>query len=296
MSQEIDPTRERDEAIIDRLLEALSRTEGAPERLLDELTDEEERRVCREYLETIGLLAYETEPMPLGPEVKERLMAALGSAQKASPTAAERATVASFPSSEQRSREPQRGSRWHDWALPVAAALVFALLGLSGFQYVQLEKQRQTIDRLAGQLDQVQQQTARLAEYQGRLESVDSRLALVTSSGVEVCTLKPVGDPAPAESRGVLFVASDHQRWYLQIDGLLPCPQGRSYQVWFINTDGEPISGGTFDPKVGVRVELSSETMPAGTVAVSITLEPAGGSPEPSGPAVLYGDEAMRIL
>jgi hypothetical protein len=287
VSQEFDSTRERDDAIVDRLLEALSRSEDAPERLLDELTDEDERRVCREYLETIGLLAYESEPMPLAPEVKERLMAALEPV---------RATVASFPSTEQRSPGVERGSRWHDWALPLAAGLVFALLGLSGWQYVQLERQRESIDRLAGQLDQAHQQSAQLAEYQGRLESLNSRLALVTSSGVEVCTLKPVGDPAPAESRGVLFVAADRQHWYLKIDGLLPCPQGRSYQVWFINEDGVPVSGGTFDPKVGVRVELSSETMPTGTVAVSITLEPAGGSPEPSGPDVLYGDEAMRIL
>ena len=287
MSQEIDTTRERDEAILDRLLEALSRSEGVPERLLDELTDEDERRVCREYLETMGLLAYENEPIPLAPEVKQRLMGALGSV---------RATVASFPSAEQRSQGVERVSRWHDWALPLAAGLVFALLGLSGWQYMQLESQRQTIDRLAGQLDQAHQQSVHLADYQGRLESVNSRLALVTSSGVEVCTLKPVGDPAPADSRGVLFVASDRQNWYLKIDGLLPCPQGRSYQVWFINEDGIPVSGGTFDPKVGVRVELSSETMPAGTVAVSITLEPAGGSSEPSGPNVLYGDEAMRIL
>lgn len=292
----MDTTEERHDAIIDRLLEALSRSEDAPERLLDELNDEEERRVCREYLETLGLLAYEAEPMPLAPEVKERLMASLGSTGKAAPSEAEQATVAPFPSSEQRPPDAQRGSRWHDWALPLAAGLVFALLGLSGWQYVQLERQRQTIDRLAGQLDQASQSSARLAEYEGRLESVSSRLALVTSSGVEVCTLKPVGEPAPTESRGVLYVASDHQHWYLKIDGLLPCPQGRSYQVWFINKEGVPVSGGTFDPKAGVRVELSSETMPAGTVAVSITLEPAGGSPEPSGPAVLYGDEAMRIL
>lgn len=296
MSQEFDPTKERDEAILDRLLERLCRSEGAPERLLDELRDEDERRVCREYLETIGLLAYEVEPRPLAPEVKGRLLAKLASSSRVSPSEAEPARVASFPSTGQQAQAVERGARWHDWALPLAAGLVLALLGLSGWQYVQLEKQRQTIDRLAAQLDQAQGQINRLAETQGRLESVNSRLALVTSSGVEVCTLKPVGDPAPAESRGVLFVASDHQHWYLKIDGLLPCPQGRSYQVWFITQEGVPVSGGTFDPKAGVRVELSSETMPAGTVAISITLEPAGGSPEPSGPSVLYGDEAMRIL
>lgn len=296
MSPEYDTGRERDEEILECLLEALGRAGEAPERLLDELTDEDERRVCREYLETVGLLAYVNEPMPLAPEVKERLMANLGSARKRGPSEVEPAAVAPFPAHEPPSPEARRSSGWHDWALPLAAALVFALLGLSGWQYVQLERQRETIDRLAGQLDEANWQAAKAAEYQGRLDRLNSRLALVTSSGVEVCTLKPVGEPAPAESRGVLYVAADHQHWYLKIDGLVPCPQGRSYQVWFINEEGVPTSGGTFDPKEGVRVELSAETMPAGTVAVSITLEPAGGSPEPSGPRVLYGDDAMRIL
>jgi len=101
VSQEIDTTRERDEAILDRLLEALSRSEGVPERLLDELTDEDEPRVCREYLETMGLLAYDNEPMPLAPEVEQRLMGSLGSVG---------ATVASF---RQPSSAPQglRGPR-----------------------------------------------------------------------------------------------------------------------------------------------------------------------------------------
>jgi hypothetical protein len=296
VSQRFETTKEQEDAIIDRLLGALSRSDGAPELLSEELADEKERWVCREYLEVIGLLAYDNEPMAPRAEVKERLMRALGAPRHEESRGVEQATVASFPSARRRSPGAETTSRWHDWALPLAAGLVFALLGLSGWQYVQLERQRGTIDRLAAQLDQAHQRTAQLAEYQGRLESVDSRLALVTSSGVEVCTLKPVGDPAPAESRGVLFVAADHQHWYLKVEGLVPCPQGRSYQLWFINQDGVPVSAGTFDPKVGVRVELSSETMPAGTVAVSITLEPAGGSPEPSGPAVLYGDEAMRIL
>lgn len=296
MSREFETSEGRDEELVDRLLEALSRADGVPDQLLNGLGDEAERRACREYLEILGLLAYDNEPMPLSPEVKERVMGALEPKRPEGRGEAGRTTVASFPASPRRSREVAGTSRWHEWALPLAAVLVLTLLGLSGWQYVQLEAQRQTITRLAEQLDRTRQQELQLAEYQSRLESATSRLALVTSTGVEVCPLKPVGDPAPAESRGVLFVAADHQHWYLKIDGLLPCPQGRAYQLWFIDARGTAVSGGTFDPKEGVRVELSSETMPAGTVAVSITLEPAGGSPQPSGPQVLYGDEAMRIL
>ncbi|MGB6849512.1 MAG: hypothetical protein WBG05_15055, partial [Thermoanaerobaculia bacterium] len=65
MSREFETTKEQEDAIIDRLLEALSRSDGVPERLLEEIADENERRVCREYLEIMGLLAYENEPIPL---------------------------------------------------------------------------------------------------------------------------------------------------------------------------------------------------------------------------------------
>jgi anti-sigma-K factor RskA len=36
--------------------------------------------------------------------------------------------------------------------------------------------------------------------------------------------------------------------------------------------------------------------MPRGTRAVVVTLEPAGGSPQPSGPQVLAGDQMQELL
>jgi anti-sigma-K factor RskA len=126
---------------------------------------------------------------------------------------------------------------------------------------------------------------------------MQEQLSLVTSKGVEVCTLHPKAvEAANSGARGKLFVASDHQHWYLRIDDLLPCPQGRSYQLWFVTADGSAIDGGILEVEHGVQLEVISDSMPNGTVAVNITLEPAGGSESPSGPSILYGDEVMRIL
>ena len=118
------------------------------------------------------------------------------------------------------------------------------------------------------------------------------QLAFVTQPGVEVCPLRPraavEGDPY-----GVLYVAPDHQHWYLALRGLEPQPEGQAYQLWFVVEDGA-VSAGTFTVE-GDQVELGSESMPEGTRGVMVTLEDASGSERPSGPEVLFGDEVMRL-
>jgi hypothetical protein len=181
--------------------------------------------------------------------------------------------------------------------LPLAAVLAVALLGVSAWQQVRLEGQRGTIEELAERLSEANRQSARLADFSRQLEAARDRLALVTSRGVEVCGLYPVDvEPSGILPRGMLFVAADHQHWYLRIDGLEPCPEGRTYQLWFMKGDGSAETGGLLQVEAGVGLEVTSEVMPEGTVAVSVTLEPAGGSARPTGPSVLYGDEVMRFL
>ena len=189
-------------------------------------------------------------------------------------------------------------SRWLKTALPLAASIAIVLLGVVGWQSFQMAEQTSTIDQLSQRLSQVNiDSTNQLAEFEVDMQRMQDQLALVTSQGVEVCTLHPkVAEAAETGARGALFVASDHQHWYLRIDDLEPCPQGRAYQLWFVKADGTPVNGGILEVEHGVELEVTSDTMPDGTVAVNITLEPAGGSEAPSGPSILYGDEVMRIL
>ncbi len=296
MSKEFELTQEQEDALLERLLEELEQDGEGFAQDGEGFADEASQRVYREYLETLGLLVYENEPVTPSPELEKRLLAALKDEGRVGSAPSAPGSVADFATRRQARQQTAGGSSWGRWALPLAASLALLLLGLTGWQSVQLEEQRQIIDRLSSQLDETRVRTGQLAQYRDQVANFESRLTLVTSPGVEVCTLKPVAKDVAPESWGVLFVAADHQHWYLKIDGLVPCPRGRAYQLWFVTEGGQSVSAGTFDPQLGVRVELSSETMPAGTKAVSITLEPAGGSETPSGPAVLYGDQVMRIL
>jgi hypothetical protein len=253
------------------------------------ISDDSGEAFSRSYLELVGLLPYELEPIEPSPATKARLMAILKGVDGRQQVAGlEKVAVPS-------TKTEAKG--WRSWGLPLAAGLALALLGLSGWQRIHMERQQDEIVQLSGRLREVNLQSAELARYREELVEAQAKLSVLASSGVEVCSLYPMEERlAASEPIATLFVAPDHQHWYLRIDGLEPSPEDRAYQLWFITEEGTKVSAGTFDPRPGVRTEMTSETMPGGTVAVSVTIEPIGGSTEPSGPPLLYGDEVMRIL
>lgn len=249
--------------------------------------DVESAVLAREFTEVFGLIGYANDPLSPAESVKNRLMEAVRAEEPVSSSEAAPGDVVKMPA-----------SRWPNWALPMAASVALALLGVSGWQFARLDAQGATIESLAEQLSVKNVELVEVATgFDNELGRMQNQLALVTSQGVEVCKLYPqVADVAKTGARGALFVASDRQHWYLRIDDLEPCPQGRTYQLWFVRGDGTSVDGGILDVKHGIELEVTSDSMPDGTIAVHVTLEPAGGSQEPSGPTVLYGDEVMRIL
>ena len=67
-------------------------------------------------------------------------------------------------------------------------------------------------------------------------------------------------------------------------EGLAGPPEGQDYQMWFVSADGTAVSAGLI-PRGGDEVLLAGE--PGDAVAVGITLEPAGGSDQPTSEPVV---------
>ena len=70
---------------------------------------------------------------------------------------------------------------------------------------------------------------------------------------------------------------------------IAPAPQDKSYQLWLVPLSGAPVDAGLVAPNQengAVVVHLTP-----GLVAkeFAVTLEPAGGKPQPTGPMVLVG-------
>jgi hypothetical protein len=194
---------------------------------------------------------------------------------------------------------PRRVVRPARWPLALAASLALVFAGFSAVLYLQLSQQRDTIDALGQQLD-LERGRAASAVKQVRQSEADAlsmreKFALITSPAVEASPMRPpAGNPLQPAARGVLFVASDHQHWYLCLHGVEPAPAGKTYKLWFM-ANGGPVSGGVFTARPGEPVELSSKEMPAGTKAVKVTLEADPQTPKPAGPEVLQAAGVYQL-
>jgi len=96
-------------------------------------------------------------------------------------------------------------------------------------------------------------------------------------------------DAAP-HATGFVLVSTDGDDGALVVDGLPPLGESQQYQLWLIQ-DGQRTSGAIFstDEKHygGTRIRAPRSLLDYS--AVGITIEPAGGSPQPTGEQVLAG-------
>ncbi|GAB4508804.1 MAG: anti-sigma factor [Anaerolineae bacterium] len=113
-------------------------------------------------------------------------------------------------------------------------------------------------------------------------------LDLLNASDTQVITLaSPVTNVAQggAPAAAVLWNREEADA-VLIASGLAPIEASRTYQLWIIPQDADPISAGVFDPQTGNRFVFARPTALEG-VLVGITEEPAGGSPQPTSDPVL---------
>jgi anti-sigma-K factor RskA len=110
----------------------------------------------------------------------------------------------------------------------------------------------------------------------------------VTAEGMRVFMLMET-DVAPGAT-GVVVVSPDGTDGALVVDGLPALDETRQYQLWLIR-DGRRTSGGVFsvDPAGYGVLHVDSPAPLAAYDGFGVTIEPHGGSPEPTGAKVLGG-------
>ena len=285
-------------------VEALERGTGSPAPRPGQSAETE--TLSRLYTEVLGLLPFELDPVAPSPEVRTRLMALVHGDETQPAAEPAPAAVPPRPSPETRAPRPmspgrpvaalvRRPSRW---PLALAAALALTAIGLSGWLYLQglqLGQQRQTIAQLRQEVAAERARTEKaLAEARdlqgaskGDLADLREKFALVTSRGVAVAPMRPMGrPPRQPQARGILFVAANHQHWYMSLEGLRPAEPGQTYKLWFLADQG-PVDAGSFTARPGEPIELSSKHMPAGTRGAMVTLEQDPQAPRPGGLEIL---------
>jgi anti-sigma-K factor RskA len=96
------------------------------------------------------------------------------------------------------------------------------------------------------------------------------------------------------ESVGGTFLYMPERRFaVLHMWGLDALDAGEEYQAWLVRPDGSRVSGGVFAADPGSLFTSAVLTTPAPVGEFSglgVTVEPAGGSLEPTGPRILSAD------
>lgn len=163
-------------------------------------------------------------------------------------------------------------------ALSFSVVLVVVIVGLSYYAVTM----RSTIQ------DQQQQLTAlqdELVQKEALLEVLTAPvIELVIMNGLEVNPSgfgKIIWDPG----QGVAI---------LQLANLPPAPSDQDYQLWVIRS-GTPVSAGVFDVddpagESFFRIDTLAETDRQVIDAFAVTIEPAGGVPQPTGDMYLLGN------
>lgn len=179
----------------------------------------------------------------------------------------------------------RRGASLGWWA--AAAAIAFAVW--AGAEQRSL---RRHVARLQAENAAV---AARLDQAKSELDSTRGELARLRLASQILTTpdLRPVvlaGLPDAPAAIGHSFVNPEEHRALFKAYKLPPAPAGKTYQLWFI-ADGKPVSAGIFDVDAQGYAQLVVDGVaPLDHIqAWAVTIEPAGGVPQPTGAMVLKG-------
>jgi len=168
-------------------------------------------------------------------------------------------------------------SLWR-WAVPILAAASVVLL----FVALSIDSQNRDLSRRVAELESERQQ---LNATIGRTQKVVE--LLTASDTVNVTLTASEARPAPQAKalyhpqKGLLFYATN----------LPALPAGKTYQLWLVPREGNPLSAGTFQTDGRGNGQIILPELPAGVAAkaFAVTVEPGGGMPQPTGPKVLIG-------
>jgi hypothetical protein len=215
-------------------------------------------------------LAVLTTPLPAPPLLRERVLASLGGA------------TAPVPLPVARDAPPPRTRRTGLRTLAAAAAaaaLVFA--GTRGYEALEHERELRHDVELALARSEAERDAA-----QGERERLTALIETVGAPAAHPVAL--AGAEGVPAARGRAFVEPVGHRIVLLVYDLPPPPPGRTYQLWTIE-GGTPASAGTFATSDAGRARHAIATPEKFGDApfLAVTVEPAGGVPQPTGPIVM---------
>lgn len=212
-----------------------------------------------------------------------------GTTEAAVPSETTRARVlkrarAQVDAPDQKTGETAVVRRWFPYAAAAGFALLSVVLGLENARIksdlTELAEQRGQMENeirlLRGDLDRARGETRVLTAAQRIVAAPQARVAVL--AGLE-------GSP---DASANTYVDEAGGRAVFYASGLSPLSGDKTYQLWFIGGEG-PVSGGIFEPDEtgGATLLVDAEVPTDQPLVWAVTVEPAGGVPQPTGEMVL---------
>ncbi|MEZ4640106.1 MAG: anti-sigma factor [Caldilineaceae bacterium] len=255
--------------------------------------------------ETMAHLALTTQAVTPTDDVKKALLSRVHSSLSNEPTIELRSPSAqeqeAAAPAESATRRPQMtwldqlryelggGLTWPtSTALAVLACLLLAVLSVQMWR-----NQRIAFSRL----DTVQQSAQALGNQNAQLQSANDEILQKLSErdqqlGQFATAMRSIaleGTEFAPQAGGAFYAGK--MTGVLILSGLAPLPPEQTYQLWLIPADGDPVSAGLIQvTDDGVTItSINMDSRPQDFAAVGLSIEPVGGSPQPTGPIVLLG-------
>ncbi len=234
---------------------------------------QDERVVFEEHLDTCDPCARETDEFlattaklggllsePAPADLKASVLDEVDRTRQERPASGGEAEVVSLAD---RRRPPPA---WITWITASAAAVAVIAVVAMGVQLGSVNDRLEQAESIASQateqLDEVQSRSARIEQL---LAAPDVQTVSYQQEGVHSRLVV-------SDERGeAVFVAS----------GLDPAPHEHTYELWVHGDDGA-VPVGLFDVENGATVTQIVEGDFASAAAIGVTVEPAGGSPQPT--------------
>lgn len=216
----------------------------------------------------IALLAFAAPRVEPSAEVKQRLMRQIHAAPAPAGASAQRTP---------RKAERPEGffGRWWAAAVFVPVGVLLILISVRLWQenarlIHELGEERATLQKQQTELDEARH----IADLMEAKDTVSVALAV-----------------QPGMPQGDVRVMYNAKMGMAVCSGWVePAPSNKSYQLWLVPKDGNPINAGVLASYSG-PINYRMVKLPPGVAAkaFAITLEPEGGMPQPTGPMVLVG-------
>jgi anti-sigma-K factor RskA len=247
----------------------------------------------KQFDEVVGLLGAAVEPVAPSGYVRDLLSVRIQ--REISETPKPAAAVIPFPEQPVVSRTPARVSStaapaWLPWA--VAAAFLLAFVFSFAAWRTSRSALQAEVDQIRDSASAVLNENAELKEKLRKESASSNELAQINSvlSSPGWRTLQLQGqDPAPSSSATVYWDVQGN-RWIVTAD-LPPAPEGKVYQLWFVTPEAK-ISAGLIRPdRTGhgfAALQFPPDIGPL--AAAAITLEPEGGSEQPTSAIYVMGN------